>query len=416
MARLKTSLVFETAFSTYTADEVIGEGGAGRVYAAQAADGSQVAVKLLAEERASKEKRGRFKNEIAFLAKNKHRNIVTVIDYGLIRTSNASGPFYVMPRYGCSLRDLMRQGIAPDKAFPFFAQLLDGVEAAHLQSVVHRDLKPENVLFNRETDTLAVADFGIARFTEDLLATMVETAPTQRLANFLYASPEQRSQGQSIEKTADIYSLGLLLNELFTGVVPHGTDYKQIGSVLPALAYLDQLVAQMIRQAPRERPESIGELKSRIQQYQAEAVSLQRLSEISGTVVPTTLVDDPLTITPVKIVAFDWNGRILTLTLDKAVSQPWVEALNNMGSYSSAWNCGPESFSFLGNLAKVNADESQIQLIIDNFKAWMPKVTSTLKYRLEQAAQRADSELREKLRREKEAEEKRLRVLRDIKI
>lgn len=219
MPKLKTPLLFETAFSSYVADELIGEGGAGKVYAAKAGDGTAVAVKLLAEDRASKDKRSRFKNEIAFLEKNKHGSIVMVLDYGLLQSKPLSGPFYVMPRYDTSLRGLMREGISPDSVLPLFSQLLDGVEAAHLQGVVHRDLKPENVLYQRTSRTLAIADFGIARFTEDLLATWVETAPAQRMANFQYAAPEQRVQGQNVGVPADMYALGLMLNELFTGVV-----------------------------------------------------------------------------------------------------------------------------------------------------------------------------------------------------
>ena len=152
MPRLRNPLYFETAFGTYTADEIIGEGGAGRVYAAVATDGSPVAVKLLSEILRSSEKRNRFKNEVAFLARNRHRNIVPVIDHGLLKSSDASSPFYVMPRYDSSLRQMMRQGIKVDQVMPLFAQLLDGVEAAHLQGVIHRDIKPENVLFDRRAE------------------------------------------------------------------------------------------------------------------------------------------------------------------------------------------------------------------------------------------------------------------------
>jgi serine/threonine protein kinase len=101
-----------------------------------------------------------------------------------------------------------------------FSQILDGVEAAHLQNVIHRDLKPENILCDQNFATIAIADFGTARFTEDILATAIETGPSQRLANFQYAAPEQRTVGGDVQATADIYALGLMLNELFTGSVP----------------------------------------------------------------------------------------------------------------------------------------------------------------------------------------------------
>ena len=140
--------------------------------------------------------------------------------------------------------------------------MLDGVEAAPLQGVVHRDLKPENILTDSVTGAIAIADFGVAHFTEDLLVTLVETSPAQRLANFLYAAPEQRAPGLDVGTPADIYSIGLLVNELFTGVVPHGTDYKEIAEISREHGYLDPLVEMMLRQAPNDRPQAIAEIKA----------------------------------------------------------------------------------------------------------------------------------------------------------
>lgn len=119
-----------------------------------------------------------------------------------------------------------------------------------MRGIVHRDLKPENILV--QGDLLAVADFGTDSFTDDLILTRVETQPTQRLANFQYAAPEQRVPGK-VGVPADIYALGLMLNELFTGSVPHGTSYKTISSVAKDLGFLDPIVAEMIRQTPADR-------------------------------------------------------------------------------------------------------------------------------------------------------------------
>lgn len=416
MAKLKTPIQFETTFSVYTATDILGEGGSGRVYAAQASDGTAVAVKLLSEERASRDKRSRFKNEIGFLARNRHSNIVAVTDHGLLSSKNASGPFYVMARYDGSLRELIAEGIPPEQVLPLFSQLLDGVEAAHLQGVVHRDLKPENVLLDRKASRLAVADFGVARFTEDLLVTNVETAPAQRLANFQYAAPEQRVPGKPITSAADLYALGLMLNEMFTGVVPHGTGYKTIASAAPKFAYLDQAVADLMRQNPVDRPPSIAHLKAFIQRYEAEAVSQQKLNAISNEVVPATAIDDPLaTVAPV-LVGAEWNAGNLTLTLDRPVSGNWVQALQNMGNYSSVLGHGPETFRFQGNRAIVDVDANTAQSVINHFKNWLPTATNVLRHRLEQEAQRAEAQRRERLRREREAEELRLRVNGNLKI
>jgi serine/threonine protein kinase len=416
LPKLKKPISFETTFGTYVVDELLGEGGAGRVYGGKASDQSPIALKVLAAERATADKRRRFKNEISFLSRNRHSNIVTVIDHGVVRDTEVSGPFYVMQRYTSSLRGLINGGMQPDSVLPLFYQILDGVEAAHLQSVIHRDLKPENILFAEATRTLAIADFGIARFTEDLLATQVDTALGQRLANFLYAAPEQRSAGNRVDTPADIYALGLILNEMFTGVVPHGTEYRLIGQVSKGLDFLDRIVEKMSRQTPGDRYASIQEIKLAIAKYQTEAATLQKISEIDGTIINASEIDDPLAIMPPQLIGADWNRGQLTLILDRPVSADWIQALYHMGSYGAILGKDPGSFVFRGDRTTVMAQEHEVQTIINHFKNWLPNATVTLRGQLEQNARKRDTQQREHLRREREADEQRLRVLSQIKI
>ncbi len=417
MAKLKKPLSFETTFGTYSVDELLGEGGAGRVYGGVGIDQTPIALKVLAEERANTDKRARFKNEIAFLVRNKHKNIVTVIDHGI---SHGPGgvvcPFYVMARYDSNLRSLLQAGISPDRVLPLFSQILDGLEAAHLQGVVHRDLKPENILSKGDSNSLAIADFGTARFTEDLVATTVETGPAQRLANFQYAAPEQRVPGKKVGAPADVFALGLILNEMFTTVVPQGTEYLLIGDVTKELSFLDAVVERMLRQAPDERPASIAEIKGLIQRHQSEAVSLQRLSQIDGTVIKSDKIDEPLAEASPRLIDADWDRGQLILTLDRPVTPQWIEALQRMTSFTSVLGKPPSVFSFRGSQAAVNAAEHEVQMVVDNFKSWLPMASRTLKNLLEQAAQKDEAARREHLRREREAEEQRLRVTRNIRI
>ena len=390
MPRLPFEL--ETFFGTYVLDELLGEGGAGRVYGGVDPEGAAIALKALAADRATTDKRRRFKNETVFLKQNKHPNIVSISDHG----TSSVGPFYVMPRYDGNLRDLMNARIEPQAVLPLFSQMLDGVETAHLQGVVHRDLKPENILWRRNPNTLAVADFGIARFTEELLATAVETGPSRRLANFQYAAPEQHAPGQSVKATADIYALGLILNEMFTGVVPHGTDYRLIGRGAKEQGFLDDIVAKMLRQAPEERPPSIADVKALIQKYQSEADSLQRLSAISGTVIKASEIDEPLALEPPKLIDADWNQGQLTLTLDRPVTPDWIRALQGINA-TFLMGKDPRAFTFRGDHAIIDAREHEVQQLINYFKAWLPAASSNLRGLLEQAAQRQESARREQL-------------------
>jgi len=416
MTKLKKKVSLETAFGTYVIDELLGEGGAGRVYGGLGPDNALIAVKVLSDKYASTEKRKRFKNEIGFLARNKHRNIVSVLDYGLATGPEICGPFYVMQKYHGNLRDLMKGELPATRVLVLLGQVLDGIEAAHFQDVIHRDIKPENILLDKSSETLAIADFGIARFTEDQIVTSVKTSAVQRLANFQYAAPEQRVPGQRVDQTADIYAIGLILNEMFTRIVPHGAGYKTIGQVSKEHEYLDQLVIKMIQQSPSERPKSIAEVKAIIQRYRADAVSMQRISQIDKTVIKEGEIDDPLAFDPPKLVNAHWNGSNLVLTMDRAVSREWVYAIQHLGNYSSVWGFPPESFQFNGNTATVACRDNEVQPIVDNFKAWLPRATIVLKEQLETAARKRVIQANERVRLEREAEEKLVRVNQNIRI
>ena len=207
-----------------------------------------------------------------------------------------------MPLYSGTLRDLMAKGIGPKSVLPYFGQILDGVEAAHLQGVWHRDIKPENILFSDVNDTLVVADFGIARFEEEDLLTAVETKDGDRLANFLYSAPEQRIRGKTVDNSADIYALGLILNEMYTGAVPQGTSFRRVSEVSAEYAYLDGLIELMLRQDSSSRP-SVADVKRQLIARGNEFVSVQRLDSLKSQVVPDTEVNDPILRNPISLVA-----------------------------------------------------------------------------------------------------------------
>lgn len=405
---LKQPIEIETAFNSYTLTAVIGEGGAGRVYAGRDAAGTLVAVKVLLHQ--DKDKRRRFKNEIGFLAKNRHSNIVTVSDYGLVKQAGLDGPFYVMPRFDGSLRDWIDKGITPSNVLPVFSQILDGVEAAHMLGVTHRDLKPENILTLDKSNLLAVADFGVANFNEDFLVTPVKTPPGKRLANFQYAAPEQRTPGVPVGAPADIYALGMMLNELFTRSPPHGSGYATIGSVAAEFGFLDAIVDVMIRQNSHERPDTVAKIKSLIQRHQFEAVSKQKLDAIQQVVVPVGKVTDPLAFEPPKIVGAHWDSGTLLITLDRSVNPKWIDALHNLGNYSSVMGIPPEAFQFNGAEARVATPNHSAQDVIDHFKQWLPQATRVLKHKLESEAEWEERRAREDLRRQREAEETKLKV------
>ena len=140
------------------------------------------------------------------------------------------------------------------------------------------------------------------------------------------------------------------------------------------------------------------------------------MSKIADTVVGVAEIDEPLALTPPKLIDFDWDRGYLTLTLDRAVTPEWIEALQQLGHLTYVVGKDPRAFTFRGNQAFVGAAEHEVQSVIDNFKTWLPGATTNLKNRLEAATRKREADERNELRREREEEERRLRVKRSIKL
>lgn len=413
---LKKKIVFQSAFETYTATDLIGQGGAGFVYKCHNVNGDVFAVKLLNPQNVTTDRQKRFKNEVLFCQQTDNTNVLKILDDGPYSKDDKSVPFYVMPLYDSSLRELMRKGIKPDQVLPLYSQILNGVEVAHLRKVVHRDLKPENFLYNSAEKHIVVADFGIARFQQEELYTAVETKAEERLANFQYAAPEQRKRGGEVDLRADIYALGLILNEMFTGEVAQGTSYKTIEGISPEHSYLDELVSSMIRQLPNDRPTSIDMIKQELIARKNEFVHRQQLSQLRNTVIPSNEIDDPLILNPIQIIDYEWNGGILTLKFNHRINKIWIWALQNMGNYGYRQGIEPGRFSIEGNEAKIPAREGDVQECINYFKSWIPTATRVYQQRLEQEKEAEENRQKMILQKQIEEEEARARLRRTIKL
>ena len=405
-----------TAFAKYITNSLIGQGGTGKVYRVLDENNGAYAIKVLDSQQVTQDKRKRFKNELSFGLMNQHPNTITILDHGLIQSKNSETPFYVMPFYDSSLRELIRNRVSSKEVLSYFAQVLDGVEAAHLKSIIHRDLKPENILMDSKLGKLLIADFGIAHFMEEDLYTVVETLPNQRLANFQYASPEQKNRGSSVDMRADIFALGLMLNEMFTGEVPHGTGYKTISSVTPEHSYLDDIVAHMIRQSPSERPASIEAIKKMLIARGIEFVSQQRLSKLSKVVIPKGEIDDPLILDPVRIVEVDYRNGHLILRFQHPINEKWIQALHSMESYQSILGKEPNRFSFTNDKASIGARENECSQIVFDFKVWLHKANHKYKEMIQREIKQGEDQERRSLQAKIDEEKKRLRILKSIQI
>jgi serine/threonine protein kinase len=404
---------FETATEQYTRGKILGEGGAGRVFRAKDSSGRDFAIKCLHPRQATKDRRRRFRNELAFLRSNTHKNILTVIDDGLVDWEGSRTPFYVMPLYPATLRTVMQNGIPPDQVLQLFSRILDGVEAAHLSRVIHRDLKPENVLVD-ESNICVVADFGIAHFEEEELVTAVETKANDRLANFLYAAPEQRVRGGTVTERADLFALGLILNEMFTGAVIQGTGFQRIASVHPSSSYLDEIVDRLVQNNPVARYASIDEVKKDLIAARNLFVSRQALDAQARQVVRPSA---PGEVEPVTLMAADWEGGVLKLELNRAPEIGWVQRFKQpREGYSSLIGAEPARFTFSNKNAYVNIDGRSAQTIINHFKNYLQMATRGYQQDINAAAAQREREERAGLEAQRKAAEERAKVLSALKI
>lgn len=406
---------FESPFDIYSVSNVIGEGGAGLVYEVTNAAGESFALKCLAAERVTAERLKRFKNEITFCQKQDHPNIIKVVDTGSTQIKNVKCPFYVMRRYSGTLRTRMRD-IKPDDALRVFSQILDGVEAAHLANVWHRDLKPENILWSERDGTLVIADFGIAHFEEEEIYTAVETKAAARMANFLYSAPEQRVRGVLVDRRADIFSLGLLLNELFTKEVPQGAGFTRISGTHAAYGYIDDLVDSMIQQNPNNRPPTIEAIKKELIGRKNAFVALQQYDAVTKQVVSSS---KPSEFTPLTLIGLDYTNGTLTLKLSGNVPMGWAQEFQQpRGGYSSILGYGPESFQIQGDTITIGVrdDERFVQQIVDHTKNYVAAANRGYVEQQKEIAMRQEREQRAVLERKVAEAELRKNVLAKVKL
>ena len=207
----------------------LGAGGMGEVFEARRADGSfegRSAVKLIKRGMDSRAVLQRFAQERQALARLHHPNIATLLDAGL---SDDGLPYFVMAYVDGVPIDEAVRGLPIDKRIDLFLQLADAVAHAHRNLLVHRDLKPSNVLVTAQGE-VKLLDFGIAKALSPLdgLAEPGVSANDSTLGTAgpftpNYASPEQ-VRGEPVGTATDIYSLGVLLYQLLTGVRPTGRD------------------------------------------------------------------------------------------------------------------------------------------------------------------------------------------------
>jgi serine/threonine protein kinase len=415
---MKKPKTFETPYESYRVTAEIGTGGNGTVYECVGGDESVVAIKCLRPEHLHVERLRRFRNEIHFCQNSDHRHVLRVIDTGMIDVGGKKCPFYVMPKFSGTLRSALQEIRPPEERLQLFEQIRLGVEFAHLKKTWHRDLKPENILWHRAERRLVVADFGSAHFAEAELATLVETRETDRLANFTYASPEQRvpSMRAQVDHRSDIYSLGLILHEMFTGHLPLGNGYRRIAESLPEMAWVDILVDKMLQNDPASRIASLDSVAQEMIARRRDYVDRQKLDALRATVVPAAAVSED-EVKPLTIVNVDWRDDTLILFLDRSPNHRWTSILRQPHKgLSFYYGSEPESCNVSGDRLTVRATRDIVQHVVNQYKAFVSSTNQQYAQEVRREAIQREANLRSEMRRRVEEEEQRQQVLKQLKL
>jgi serine/threonine protein kinase/Tfp pilus assembly protein PilF len=210
---------------SYKLLSVLGEGGMGIVYLAEQTEPvkRQVALKIVKPGMDSKRVIARFEAEKQALALMQHPHIAGVYDAGITLTGR---PYFVMEYVkGLPITDYCDQHkLTIKERLNLFVQVCQAVQHAHQKGIIHRDIKPSNILVSVENDKPIpkIIDFGVAKATgKPLTEQTLATEDTQLLGTPEYMSPEQADMvTEDIDTRSDVYSLGVLLYVLLTGVLP----------------------------------------------------------------------------------------------------------------------------------------------------------------------------------------------------
>ncbi len=267
----------------YKLEHCIGSGGMGEIYRARRTHiGDTVAVKVLRADVVEDEKsRQRFYREARAAAMLHHPNAVVIHDFG----EDADGTAYIVMELlvGRSLRQVLAQEgvINPVRAYGIIRQASAALDAGHRNGIVHRDIKPDNIILldsNDAADHVKILDFGIAKVLDN--KALDTHSMEQRLTNVgsvigtpHYMAPEQ-CQGEEADARSDIYSLGVVLYELLTGVAPflaktptgvaikHVTEKpRPLREINPSISEaVERVVLHALEKDPNARPQTALEL------------------------------------------------------------------------------------------------------------------------------------------------------------
>ncbi|MEO7641424.1 MAG: serine/threonine-protein kinase [Ramlibacter sp.] len=310
----------------YQVEKELGKGAMGVVYLGKDPKiGRVVAIKTMAlsqefEGEELTDARERFFREAETAGRLQHQNIVTIFDAG-----EEHDLAYIAMEFlkGKDLVDYCRQGalLPMPRVVSIVARVAEALAYAHRQNVVHRDIKPANIMYEIDSDTVKVTDFGIARITD---SSKTKTGLVLGTPSFM--SPEQIA-GKKVDGRSDLYSLGVMLFQMLAGVLPFRGDsmaelmYKIANEEAPDIRVIrkdvPERLANVVAMSLGKRPETRyqdGEQFAADLRSLAAGVSVASL-EPAQSAAPTPAASQPLSARP--------EGQTVVLGTPAAAAKPF---------------------------------------------------------------------------------------------
>ena len=227
---------------------LLGRGGMGEVYRAHDLILNQtVALKFLVSAHVGEAALTRFRNEVRIARQVSHPNVCRVYDLGMVEGYHFLSMEYID---GEDLASLLRRigRLPPDKAMEFTRKICAGLFAAHERGVLHRDLKPANIMIDGRGQP-RITDFGLAGLAAEIpLSDLRSGTPA-------YMSPEQKA-GKDLTTRSDLYSLGLVLHEMFTGKVRESAKSTPTDLVKDLDPAIERVILRCLEEDSKRRPSS----------------------------------------------------------------------------------------------------------------------------------------------------------------